>query len=123
MLRRNSPDEIINLNHVDKIYPPNHYALKNFSFEVKQGEFVFVTGASGAGKTNLLKILIGELRASRGDVVVCGRNLKKLNRLQISLLRRNIGVIFQDYKLLHNCLLYTSPSPRDATLSRMPSSA
>ncbi len=102
MLREARTDKMIYLNHVDKLYPPNQYALRNFSLDVNKGEFLFVTGASGAGKTTLLKILIGELRASRGDVSVCGTNLKNLNRLQVSLLRRNIGVIFQDYKLLDN---------------------
>jgi len=102
VLNQARPNEIVYLNHVDKIYPPNQYALKNFSLTIKKGEFVFITGASGAGKTTLLKTLIGELRASRGDVSVCGRDLKKLNREQVSLLRRNIGVIFQDYKLLRN---------------------
>lgn len=95
-------NEIVSLNHVDKIYPPNQYGLKDFTLSVERGEFVFIAGASGAGKSSLLKLLIGEQRASRGQISVCGKNLVNLPRSNLSLLRRNIGVVFQDYKLLHN---------------------
>lgn len=96
------PNEIVSLRHIDKIYPPNQYALRDFNLTVERGEFVFITGASGAGKSSLLKLLIGEQRASRGNISVCGENLISLPRTNVSLLRRNIGVVFQDYKLLHN---------------------
>lgn len=95
-------NEIVNLTHVDKVYPPNQYALRDFTLSVERGEFVFIAGASGAGKSSLLKLLIGEHRASRGQISVCGKNLVSLPRSNVSLLRRNIGVVFQDYKLLHN---------------------
>jgi len=92
--------EIIGLRHVDKVYPPNQAALRDIDISVKAGEFIFIAGASGAGKSTLLKLLFAEERASRGQVMVGGTDLIKIPRSRVSMLRRNIGVIFQDYKLL-----------------------
>jgi cell division transport system ATP-binding protein len=92
--------DIITLQHVDKIYPPNQTALRDIDLRIKAGEFVFVAGASGAGKSTLLKLLFAEERANRGQVIVGGRNLVTISRQQIATLRRSVGVIFQDYKLL-----------------------
>lgn len=92
--------EIVNLFHVDKVYPPKQTALQGIDFKVDSGEFVFVAGASGAGKSTLLKLLFAQERASRGQVLVGGRNLTSISRPEIARLRRSIGVIFQDYKLL-----------------------
>ena len=86
--------------HVDKIYPPKQTALRNVDFRIGQGEFVFVAGASGAGKTTLLRLLFAQERASRGQVVVAGNNLHTLTSEKRARYRRNLGVIFQDYKLL-----------------------
>lgn len=91
---------IINLFHVDKVYPPNQHALRDIDFRINRGEFVFIAGASGAGKSTLLKLLFAQEHASRGQVVVGGRNLTTVSRQSIASLRRNVGVIFQDYKLL-----------------------
>ncbi len=96
----NSQKEIIGLYHVDKLYPPKQSALRNIDFMVQPGEFVFVAGASGAGKSTLLKLLFAQERCSRGEVFVGGRDVSKLSESGIAKLRRNIGVIFQDYKLL-----------------------
>jgi cell division transport system ATP-binding protein len=82
------------------VYPPNQTALRDIDVKIGQGEFVFVAGASGAGKSTLLKLLFAEERASRGQVIVGGRNLVSISRTQKAALRRNVGVIFQDYKLL-----------------------
>jgi cell division transport system ATP-binding protein len=92
--------ELIKLCHVDKVYPPNQTALRNIDVRIDRGEFVFVAGASGAGKSTLLKLLFAEERASRGQVIVGGRNLVNITRQQKSSLRRRIGVVFQDYKLI-----------------------
>ncbi len=92
--------EFIKFYHVDKVYPPNQAALRGIDFQVQAGEFIFIAGASGAGKSTLLKLLFAEEQASRGQVVVGGRNLNSIPRSGISQLRRKIGVIFQDYKLL-----------------------
>lgn len=91
---------MIHLHNVQKVYPPNQIALRNIDLKVESGAFLFIAGASGAGKSTLLKLLFGAEQASSGEVVVGGRNLLSVNRNNISLLRRNIGVVFQDYKLL-----------------------
>ena len=92
--------EIINLFQVDKVYPPNQSAIRGIDLRVQAGEFVFIAGASGAGKSTLLKLLFAQERSSRGQVIVGGRNLNTITREARSLLRRSVGVIFQDYKLL-----------------------
>ena len=74
--------------------------LSDISFEVHDGEFVFLTGPSGAGKTTLFKILFGWEKFDRGQILVGGINVGKLNQKNLYLLRRKIGIVFQDYKLL-----------------------
>lgn len=91
---------MINLHNVHKIYPPDQIALKGIDLKVYAGDFLFIAGASGAGKSTLLKLLFGAEKASSGQVVVGGRNLQALQPSNISVLRRDVGVIFQDYKLL-----------------------
>lgn len=91
---------MINLVNVQKFYEPNQYALRGVDLEVAQGGFLFIAGASGAGKSSLLKLLFGAEKASTGEVVVGGRDLSTMDSEAIAALRREIGVIFQDYKLL-----------------------
>jgi cell division transport system ATP-binding protein len=91
---------MINLHNVQKVYPPDQPALKSIDLKVREGSFVFIAGASGAGKSTLLKLLFGAERATSGQVVVGGRNLSAVTRNNIAYLRRSMGVIFQDYKLL-----------------------
>ena len=91
---------MITLHNVQKAYPPDQIALKNIDLKIGQGDFVFVAGASGAGKSTLLKLLFGAERVSSGQILVGGRNLQSINREGIALLRREVGVVFQDYKLL-----------------------
>lgn len=91
---------IISLVHVDKIYPPHQDALRDIDFKVDRGEFIFLAGASGAGKSTLLKLLFAQELVTRGQVLVAGRNLSTISREGIAQLRRKVGVIFQDYKLL-----------------------
>ena len=93
---------MIELRHVDKVYLPNQTALRDVDVTIAPAEFVFIAGASGAGKSTLLKLLFGQERATRGDVVIDGLDIRYSSRRQVALLRRNIGVIFQDYKLLEN---------------------
>lgn len=92
--------EFIGLYHVDKVYPPNQTALRNIDVRIDKGEFIFIAGASGAGKSTLLKLLFAEERATRGQVIVGGRNLVSISRQQTASLRRSVGVIFQDYRLI-----------------------
>jgi cell division transport system ATP-binding protein len=91
---------MIHLHNVSKMYPPDQTALRSLDLKVEQGDFLFIAGASGAGKSTLLKLLFGAESASSGEVLVGGRNLASVGRDGIAELRREIGVIFQDYKLL-----------------------
>lgn len=92
---------MIRLSQVQKTYPPDQVALKSVDLHVRPGDFIFIAGASGAGKSTLLKLLFGAERPSRGEVIVGGRTMSSLAADDIALLRREIGVIFQDYKLLN----------------------
>jgi cell division transport system ATP-binding protein len=91
---------MINLHGVQKLYPPDQAALRNIDLRIYPGEFVFVAGASGAGKSTMLKLMFGAERASAGQVVVGGRNLSTVTGNAVAHLRRDIGIVFQDYKLL-----------------------
>jgi cell division transport system ATP-binding protein len=93
---------LITLRNVEKVYPPKQRALKDVSIDIKPGEFVFVSGVSGAGKSTLLKLLFGAEYPNRGDVVISGLNLVHATRDEIRTLRRHVGVVFQDYRLLKN---------------------
>lgn len=86
--------------HLSKSYLTGSYALQDLTLEVKRGEFVFLTGSSGAGKTTLLKSLFAAERPSEGQVLVLGRNVGRLSERGVAALRRRIGVVFQDFKLL-----------------------
>ena len=86
--------------HVSKSYAAGSFALRDVSLEFRKGEFVFLTGPSGAGKTTLLKLLFSAERPSEGQIVVLGRNIARLGQRAIPQLRRRIGVVFQDFKLL-----------------------
>lgn len=91
---------MIRLYQVCKYYHPKVPALDNITCSIRRGEFVFVTGASGAGKTTFLKLLYGAERADRGRVVVIGRPMGELRPRQLPELRRRIGVVYQDFKLI-----------------------
>jgi cell division transport system ATP-binding protein len=91
---------MIQVFNLIKTYGGGAPALADISFSVKEGEFVFLTGPSGAGKTTLFKILFGGEKYDRGQVLVNGVNVGKLSEENLFFLRRDIGVVFQDYKLL-----------------------
>ncbi len=91
---------MIKFNQVYKRYPGGQEVLKNLSFEVAEGEMAYLTGHSGAGKSTLLKLVAAIERPTSGSVLVNGQNIRALKREAIPLLRRNIGLIFQDHKLL-----------------------
>src|SRR6185369_7981827 len=93
---------MIELHNVSVNYQADISALQSINLKVPKGDFVFLTGTSGAGKTTLLKLLYGALPPSQGQVVVDGQNVGRLSRRQIPFLRRSIGVVFQDFKLLPN---------------------
>jgi cell division transport system ATP-binding protein len=93
---------MISFSQVYKRYPGGHEALKNLSFTIEPGEMVFITGPTGAGKSTLLKLVAAIEKPSSGSVVVSGQNIGKLRRGAIPFLRRNLGLIFQDHKLLYD---------------------
>ncbi|MGZ4308626.1 MAG: cell division ATP-binding protein FtsE [Gaiellaceae bacterium] len=88
--------------NVTKIYEPDVAALRDVSFAIDKGEFVFVVGASGSGKTTVIRLVLKELEATSGKIIVGGRDLGRLKRSKVPLLRRNVGCVFQDFKLLPN---------------------
>ena len=95
-----SPSAMIVFEGVTKIYEPDVRALRDVSFVIDKGEFVFVVGASGSGKSTIVRLLLKELEPSRGRIFVGGRDLSRLRRSKIPFLRRNVGCVFQDFKLL-----------------------
>ena len=97
---------MIQIFNLYKVYPDNHPALTDINLHIKKGDFVFATGPSGAGKTTLIKLIFCAERATRGQIIVNGINLAKIKKSGISCLRRNIGVVFQDFKLLNNRTAY-----------------
>lgn len=96
----NKPLPIIALEAVSKQYQTGVDALKDVSLRIEQGEFVFVVGKSGSGKSTFIKLLLKELDPTSGKLYIAGRIVNKLRRKQVPLYRRNIGVVFQDFRLL-----------------------
>ncbi len=93
---------MIKLKNVTKKYKNGHYALKNIDLEINSGEFVFVVGSSGAGKSTLMKLLYSEEQPTSGIVSIGGINIANISNNKIPNLRRCMGIVFQDYKLLQN---------------------
>ncbi len=93
---------MIAFSQVYKRYPGGHEALKNLSFSVEPGEMVFITGPTGAGKSTLLKLVAAIEKPSSGSVVVSGQNVGQLRGSAVPFLRRKLGLIFQDHKLLYD---------------------
>ena len=87
---------------VTKVYEPDVAALSDVTFLIEKGEFVFIVGASGSGKSTLVRLLLKELEPTAGKIIVGGRDLQRLKRSKIPMLRRNVGCVFQDFKLLPN---------------------
>jgi cell division transport system ATP-binding protein len=101
-----SPSAMIVFETVAKTYDPDVQALRDVSFVIDKGEFVFVVGASGSGKSTVIKLLLKEIEPTRGRIIVGGRDVGRLKRSKIPMLRRNVGCVFQDFKLLPNRTAY-----------------
>ncbi|MGR8930754.1 MAG: cell division ATP-binding protein FtsE [Gammaproteobacteria bacterium] len=93
---------MLSFEHVSKRYPDAGDALVDVSFRLKRGEMAFLTGRSGAGKSTLLKLVAMMEQCSRGQVTLDGKDITKITERRIPYLRRNLGLIFQDYKLLND---------------------
>ena len=91
---------MITFKNVSKIYPPDTRALDGVSFHIRPGEFVSVVGTSGSGKTTLAKLVFAEEKPSSGSIHLGDWEISKISRAEIPVLRRQVGVVFQDYKLL-----------------------
>ena len=91
---------VLVLHDVTKRYPNGKVALRDVDLVIPEGDFVFLVGPSGAGKSTLIKLLIRDEVATRGEVVLDGQDLARLPRRQVPRIRRKIGIVFQDFKLL-----------------------
>ena len=101
-----SGSAMIVFEDVRKVYEPDVVALDRVSFVIDKGEFVFVVGPSGSGKSTIIRLLLKELEPTAGRIIVGGRDLTRLKRSKVSLLRRNVGCVFQDFKLLRDRTAY-----------------
>lgn len=97
---------MIKLEHVSKAYSAGVPALNDVNLEIEEGEFVFVVGDSGSGKSTLIKLLLKELEPTEGTITINNKDLGKIRRKQIPKFRRNIGVVFQDFRLLKDRNVY-----------------
>jgi cell division transport system ATP-binding protein len=93
---------VISVQSVSKIYKNGVTALDDVSVDIEKGEFVFIVGTSGSGKSTFIRLLLKEEEASRGDIYVAGKHLARLSPWKVPYLRRNIGTVFQDFKLLQD---------------------
>lgn len=97
---------MIKLEHVSKSYSAGIPALNDVNLEIEDGEFVFIVGDSGSGKSTLIKLLLKELEPSEGTITINGKTLSRIRRRQIPKFRRDIGVVFQDFRLLKDRNVY-----------------
>lgn len=97
---------MIKLEHVSKSYAAGIPALNDVNLEIEDGEFVFIVGDSGSGKSTLIKLLLKELEPTEGTINIDGKSLGRIKRRQIPKFRRNIGVVFQDFRLLKDRNVY-----------------
>ncbi len=97
---------MIELKNVTKIYDGNVTGVDHLSLKIEDGEFVFLVGESGSGKSTLLKLLMRELVPSEGSITIDGKEITKLRRKKVAELRRNMGIVFQDYRLLQKRTVY-----------------
>jgi len=98
--------ELIRIDNVQKTYPNGVVALYDVNLSIKRGEFVFVIGASGSGKSTLIKMLYREEKPDKGSIIVGGINVAKLKNRKVYVLRRKLGVVFQDFKLLSKLTVF-----------------
>ena len=101
---------MIHFYHVTKRFDRYSTALVDISFQIEKGEFVFLTGPSGAGKSTMLKLILRQMKPTEGQIVVNGRNLNTLQRSHLPYFRREIGMVFQDFKLIERMTVFENLS-------------
>jgi len=119
---------MIKLENVTKTYKGEVHALRNANVDIQKGEFVFVVGPSGSGKSTLIRLLIREDEPSKGEIHVAGKNIANLTSWKVPYLRRNVGTVFQDFKLLSDKTVYENVAfaldvigkPKHVIKSRVP---
>ena len=97
---------MVEMKNVTMVYQSGTEALDGVSFSIKDGEFVFLVGPSGSGKTTLMKLITGEIRAKSGKIIVNDFDMRKIKRRKLPKLRRTLGIVFQDYRLIENMNVY-----------------
>jgi cell division transport system ATP-binding protein len=97
---------VVHLRDVTVVYPGGNIGLDGVSLEIDRGEFAFLVGPTGCGKSTFIRLLLKEVEPSRGSLLIAGKDIGRLSRKKVPLLRRNVGVVFQDYKLLPNRTVY-----------------
>ena len=97
---------MIEFNDVVKSYSEGNYALNGVSMQIEDGEFCFLVGPSGSGKSTIIKMITGELKPTSGTVHVNGYSLERIRKREIPYLRRTVGVVFQDFRLIENMTVY-----------------
>lgn len=104
--RVNEVNYLIKLTNISKEYKNGVEALSNVNLDIKKGEFVFLVGSSGAGKSTLIKLLLKEIEPTKGSIYVNKNDITNVGKRKIPFIRRNMGVVFQDFRLLHNKTVY-----------------
>ena len=97
---------MIEFTNVTKAYAQGNHALKGVSMQIEDGEFAFLVGPSGSGKSTIIKLISGELKPTSGQIHVNGYSLERIRRREIPYLRRTVGVVFQDFRLIENKTVY-----------------
>src|SRR5687767_15467120 len=97
---------VVEFKDVTKVYDGGSVAVQSATLRIGRGEFVFLVGPTGCGKSTCIRLLLKELEASTGEVLIAGKKFSEVERSKVPYLRRNIGVVFQDYKLLPNRTIY-----------------
>lgn len=103
---KNNGENIIELRNVSKVYPQDIVALQDIDLQIKKGEFLSIVGRSGTGKTTLVKLIIAEEKPTKGQINVLGWNVSKIRKRKVPEYRRQLGVVFQDFKLLDKKTVY-----------------
>lgn len=93
---------LVELNEVTKIYENGTLAVNRVNLKIEKGEFVFIIGSSGSGKSSLIRMLLKEIEPTRGEIIISDKNITTMHRKEVPYLRRKMGVVFQDFRLLPN---------------------